>query len=129
LQVDHSNAGELYEEGKAAMKASSLPAAIENFKESLKYSPHPKTLELLGECLLAQGNDIEAIIYLSASAGLGSKQFRARFLLAKALSQVGEMSLAIDKLEEALEFKPDYRMAKDLLDALNKQGEINTDAI
>ena len=99
MTVDHDNAYNLYYEGKSAMDAGNLHTAIEKFKQSVSLLPHFKTLELLGECLLRRNEFSEAILYLAAAAGLGQNEFRARFLLAKALLAVGEESDAIVQLK------------------------------
>ena len=76
--TDYNLARDLFEQGRSAMKRGDLDVALEQFRESIRVSPHPKTLELLGECLLLKTQHSEAIVYLAAAAGLGAKQFRAR---------------------------------------------------
>jgi tetratricopeptide (TPR) repeat protein len=109
---------DLYFEGRSAMKAGDLEVAIDKFIHSIKLSPHFKTLELLGKCLLLRNALPEAVIYLAAAAGLGKNQFRARFLLAQALLKIGENAKAIEKLREAVVLNPKYRAASDLLKTL-----------
>jgi tetratricopeptide (TPR) repeat protein len=119
MTADHEpDSSSLYFEGKSAMKAGDLDTAIDLFKQSINLSPHFKTLELLGECLLLRNELPEAIIYLAAAAGLGNNQFRSRFLLSQALLKSREKSNAIEKLKEALAINPNYKAAKKLLDTL-----------
>jgi tetratricopeptide (TPR) repeat protein len=89
--------------------------AAEKFSRALSLEPHFKTMELLGTCFQKLGQHHEALLYLAASAGLGNRQFRARYLLAEVLVSLGEIDMAIDKLEEAIALKPDYRRARELL--------------
>jgi tetratricopeptide (TPR) repeat protein len=119
MTIDHNNAYNLYYEGRSAMDAGDLHTAVEKFKQSLGLFPHFKALELLGECLLRRNEFPEAILYLAAAAGLGQKEFRAQFLLAKALLAVGEEADAIAQLKEALALNPNYKSAKELLDSLS----------
>jgi tetratricopeptide (TPR) repeat protein len=106
----------LYSAGRDALDEGNRPDAIEQLRRSAVLAPHFKTLELLGECLLEDGHSRDAIVYLAAAAGLGNRQFRSRYLLARALIAIGEPGHAIDKLREALEFQPTYRAARELLD-------------
>ena len=108
----------LYQRGRAAMEAGETESAVRLFQESASIDPHFKTLELLGECLLKLGRHHEAVISLAASIGLGTKVYRAMFLLAKALDESGFRRNAIEKLEEAIAIKPDYKSARDLLEQL-----------
>lgn len=100
------------------MEAGDIESAIQLFEESATAGPHFKTLELLGECLMKLGRHRQAIIPLAAAVGLGTKAFRAMFLLAKALDETGSRRDAIEKLEEAVAVKPDYKAARDLLEQL-----------
>lgn len=116
---------DFYFEGRSAMKAGDLEIAIDKFIQSLKVSPHFKTLELLGECLLLRNELPEAVIYLAAATGLGKNQSRSRFLLAQALLKIGENEKAIEKLNEAVQINPNYKAARDLLETLLAvEGEI-----
>ena len=60
----------------------------------------------------------KAILYLSAAAGLGNKQFRAYFLLANALLQINDVRGARQKLEHALSINPNYREARERLSGI-----------
>ena len=101
------------------MRSGDLTKASQLFKRSIAAFPHPKALELLGECLIRQGQYRKALLYLGASAGLGQKPFRARFLLAQALAEMGETDDARTHLEEALRLNPDYARARQLLAKLD----------
>ena len=108
-------AGALYSAGRASLDAGDRAGAIERLRQSAVLTPHFKTFELLGECLLEAGQLGDAIVYLAAAVGLGNRQFRSRYLLARALIATGETGHAIDKLREALELQPTYRAARELL--------------
>jgi tetratricopeptide (TPR) repeat protein len=112
----------LYNEGRAAMEKGDLVSAVEMLKRSAELYPHFKTYESIGECLLKQDKVMEAVLYLSAAAGLGNKQFRSYFLLAKALVELGEVDWARNKLEQALSLNSDYKAAKDLLSQISARA-------
>lgn len=109
----------LYLEGKAAMSEGKYSIAAEKLLKSADLSPHFKTYEILGECFLFLEDFLQAVKYAAAAAGIGNNQFRSRFLLAKALVGIGHHDWAKDKLEEALEMKPDYRAARELLEQIS----------
>ena len=86
---DEDAAGDSYTAGRAAMERGDMETAVEHLKRSLAAVPHFKTLELLGTaCKTLQRAD-EALLYLAAAAGLGNRQFRPRYLLAKILLERG----------------------------------------
>jgi len=105
------------------MESGDFKAAIEKLQESAESDPHFKTFESLGECYLELKNYSQAIVYLAASAGLGSKPFRAYFLLAKALLAFGDKEKAVNKLKEALEINSNYKAAKNLLAVILEEPE------
>ena len=109
---------DLYDVGRQHMDHGHISEAIECFRRSGATDPHYKTFELLGECLLSESRPAEAILYLSAAAGLGSRSFRAYFLLAKALSQTEHKDWAIAKLDQALQLNPEYAAARDFRNEL-----------
>jgi len=109
----------LYQEGRNAMEKGDFATAAEMLKRSAETTPHFKTYECIGECLLEEGKFREAVFYLSAAAGLGNKSFRSYYFLAKALLELGNLELAKIKLNQALSIKPDYRSAKDLLNKIS----------
>ena len=122
---DYDGAMDLYEQGRSAMQLGDIDVAMDKFRQSIRESPHFKTLELLGECLLLKDQHCEAIVYLAAAAGLSLKQFRPRFLLAKAHLAVGEREDAINQLKEALRLNPNYKSASELLKELSVKEEGN----
>jgi len=116
LQYDLGSA--LYQEAREARKNGDLKAAIQKLRRSGKLAPHFKTYELLGESFFEMERFPEAILYLAAAAALGNKQFRSRYLLAKALLAIDEEADAISKLKEAIEIQPTYKAAKELLNGI-----------
>ncbi len=108
----------LYQKGREAMAANDLESAIRFFQASAQMYVHFKTLELLGECFLRHGQNREAIIPLAAAVGLGNKPYRALYLLAEALCRSGYRQEAIEKLNVALEIKPEYKNARTLMGAI-----------
>lgn len=109
----------LYQQGREAMEKGDLEKAIQSLKESALLLPHFKTYESIGECLLNQNNYGEAVIYLSAAAGLRSNQSRPLYLLAKALVELKDFEEAKEKLNRVLSINPDYKAAKDLLSEIS----------
>jgi predicted Zn-dependent protease len=83
--------------------------------------PHFKTCEVLGELLLKAGQLQEATVFLAAAAGLGPRQSKPHFLLAKAILALdqSDVSGAREQLEEALRINPSYKAAHQLLADLN----------
>jgi len=118
MKWDYDTSFVLYEEGRSAMEAGNVDKAVELLEKSTLLAPHYKTLELLGECMLERKEFARAVIYLAASASLGTNQARPRFLLAKALLHAEEPQAAIPKLEEALVINPDFKAARELLTTL-----------
>lgn len=55
---------------------------------------------------------------LAVSAGLGTKPYRALYLLAQALDGIGHRDWAIEKLGQAVEMNPNYKAANELLGTL-----------
>lgn len=108
----------LYQEARDALNHGDLEVATAKFRESAKQAPHFKTYEMLGECLLKCDQLEEAVLYLSASAGLGNRQYRSRYLLAQTLIRLGDPVSAAEKLQEAVQMQPAYKAARTLLDKL-----------
>ena len=106
----------LYQRGRAALDAGDHAAAADLLRQSAEASPHFKTLELWGECLLQLNHASEALIPLAAAVGIGidSKPFRALFLLAQAMDLTGDRRRAVQYLDRAIEMKPDFKSARDL---------------
>jgi tetratricopeptide (TPR) repeat protein len=111
-RLDRSHQAYLAGRAKMARRDHSEAAAL--FEQSNRAFPHFKTLELLGECKLALGEPIAALIPLAASVGLGTNSFRAMYLLAKAFADLGRRNEALKYVERALLMKPDFKKARDL---------------
>jgi tetratricopeptide (TPR) repeat protein len=112
MEPDRST--ELYKAGREKMEAGDYRSAIALFNESNTAFPHFKTLELLGECHLLQEQPLDAIIPLAAAVGLGSNEFRAMYLLAKAFLALGQNRNAIQFLDLALKINPTFKAAGEL---------------
>ncbi len=106
------------------MEQRDYGSAIVLLRCSNALSPHFKTLELLGECLLELGNaNVEAIVVLASAAGLGSRAFKSYFLLARALDVSGRTKEAIEKVELALALQPDFKTARELREELVRKSQ------
>ena len=77
------------------MENGDTEQAVGLFQKSAVESPHFKTFELLGECLLRLKRFSEAIPYLAAAAAM-NRGVRAPAILAEAW-------LALERYDEALE--------------------------
>ena len=121
--INYEESSSLYENARAAMDDNRLWEAVELFEKSIGLYPHFKACELAGECCLRIGEPVKAVLYLSAAAGLGNNAFRARYLLAQALIALGDKELAIEKLQEALAMKEDYKRARDMLLSLTDDSD------
>jgi tetratricopeptide (TPR) repeat protein len=97
------------------MVREAFDRAAEQLTRAFFLEPHFKTLELLGTCCKKLGRLHQAVLYLAAAAGLGNRQFRARFLLAEVLVSLDDIDGAVNKLEEAIELNPNFVRARDLL--------------
>lgn len=117
---DPERAMKAYAHGRTLIEKGHLSEGISYLHESAAAFPHFKTYEVLGETLLKMGDTLDAILYLSAAAGIGNRPFRAKYLLAHGLLKWDP--LAVDDarrlLEEAIALQPDYRAAKELLASL-----------
>ncbi|HET7698322.1 MAG TPA: tetratricopeptide repeat protein [Vicinamibacterales bacterium] len=116
--MGEDTASELYQSGRDAMDRGDFTTAVGHLQRALALRPHYKTLELLGTALRELQRPEEALVYLAAAAGLGNRQFRARYLLAEVLVGLGLTDDAIVKLEEAIELNPSYRTARELLERI-----------
>ena len=101
------------------MEKNDFVKALASLKKSAELFPHFKTYECIGVCLLEQGNFIEAVLYLSASGGLGNRQSKPYYLLAKALIELKDIEWARLKLDQALEVNPNYKAARDLRSSIS----------
>lgn len=112
--------------GKAAMESGDLPAAVTALREAIYAFPFPRSLELLGECLLLEGRPVEAAVYLAAAVGMGGEdQFRPLFLLGKALAAAKENTLSKMVLQRALSLSEDDEALR-LLDEVRRRSGVRT---
>ena len=88
---------------------------------SAQASPHFKTLELLGECWLKNGDPHGAILPLAASIGFDRNVSRACYLLGRAFAELGDKDEAILHLKRALAKQPDFKQARILLEVLSHE--------
>lgn len=91
--VDLERAQSLYQAGRARMDSGAFEEAIQAFSASVAIDPHFKALELMGECLLALGRPIQAVVPLAAASALND-QVRAPSLLAQAFLSIGDYQQA-----------------------------------
>ena len=118
---ESSSAYAVYQAGREAMERANFDEAVEHFTRAFFLEPHFKTLELLGTYCQKLGRLSEAVLYLAAAAGLGNRQFRARFLLAEVLVSLDDIDGAVNKLEEAIELNPNFRRARNLLKRIRRE--------
>lgn len=114
VRLDVERSSRLYHEARELLRKGDREAAIRALRDSLQASPHFKTAEVLGECLLEAGALSESLLYLSASVGLGRNQSRGLFLMAKAYVEAGDESAAYVKLSQALEMNSNFKAAREL---------------
>ena len=110
-----------YESGRREMAAGNYSKAIKHLQNSIAHTPHFKSLELLGESMLAIGNPSAAIVPLAAAAGLGTNEFRAVYLVSKAYFALGDDPTALRYVERALLMRPDFKRARELRDEINEK--------
>jgi tetratricopeptide (TPR) repeat protein len=104
-----------YDAAWDAWEKGDLATAVVTLREGIYAFPFPKSLELLGECLLQEGNLVEATIYLAAAVGMSEEEeFRTLFLLGKALATANDNYVSKIMLEKAISIKPDTE-AQELL--------------
>jgi uncharacterized protein (TIGR00725 family) len=115
------NDRELYEQGRAHMKAGRLRDAVEAFRSSAEASPHFKTLELLGECYLLLGEPGRAVVPLAAASTL-NEQSRAPSILADAFERLGDPERAADMARIALARDTGNRRARAILTTADNAG-------
>jgi tetratricopeptide (TPR) repeat protein len=108
--------------GMAAMESGDLPRAVSALEEAIYAFPFPRSLELLGECLLLEGRPVEAAVYLAAAVGMGGEdQFRPLFLLGKALAAANDNYVSKMVLQRALSIAQDDEALK-LLDEVRRRS-------
>ena len=110
-----SPASQLYEQARSFMDKDSWEDAIVLFKKAAELTPHFKTYELWGECLMKLGRFSEAILPLAAATGL-NKGIRPSSLLSDAFFQASHYSEAVDAAKTALERDPKNKIALSILE-------------
>lgn len=111
-----------HEAGRAAVESGNMPVALTTLREGIRAFPFPLSLELLGECLLLEGNPVEAVVYLAAAVGMSEEyQFHQLFLLGKALAAANDNYVSVIMLKKALSIKSDQE-AQELLNEVTKRG-------
>ena len=105
------------------MDRGQLEEAVLVFEQSVAYSPHFKTLELLGECMARLGRHRESIVPLAAATTL-NKGSRAPSLLAEAFLLVGELDEADELASIALTRDPKNRKALEVKTAVAERRAI-----
>src|SRR5947209_11833281 len=104
-----------YDAAWDAWEKGDLATAVITLREGVYAFPFPKSLELLGECLLQEGNIVEATIYLAAAVGMSEEvEFHTLFLLGKALAAANDNYVSKIMLEKAILIEPDAE-ARELL--------------
>ncbi|HEX8000884.1 MAG TPA: hypothetical protein VF528_21055 [Pyrinomonadaceae bacterium] len=105
-----------------AWEKGDLATAVITLREGIYAFPFPKSLELLGECLLQEGNLVEATIYLAAAVGMSAEyEFRHLFLLGKALAAANDNYVSKIMLEKAISIQPDQE-AQELLNEVKSRS-------
>jgi tetratricopeptide (TPR) repeat protein len=85
---------QLYDTARELMDAKRLEDALEIFRKSFAVCPHAKTLELMGECHAALGQQIDAIIALAAATSFGRHE-RPPMLLGRMLRESRHLQAAL----------------------------------
>jgi hypothetical protein len=97
-----------YDAAWDAWEKGDLTTAVTTLREGIYAFPFPKSLELLGECLLQAGNPVEATIYFAAAIGMSEEvEFRSLFLLGRALATANDNYVSKIMLNKAISIKPD----------------------
>ena len=115
-----------YDQGRVALEGGNHEEAIRSLSESARLHPHFKTLELLGESLLAIGRTSESVVQFAAATTL-NRQGRAPSLLAKALLAMGDGVKAHEMARLALERAPGNKLAGEVLDATKAEYDREQD--
>lgn len=111
---------EFFQNARVAMDAGDLIMAIDLFQNSVHLSPHYKSLLLLGECLIREERDREAIVPLAAATALNNQGI-APTLLCEVFLRLGDPIQAKRMLDTAIDRQPLYKRAKDLVEKVTQQ--------
>ena len=115
---DYERSYALYQDGRSAWERGEGAEAIDLLRRSTEAALHFKTLELLGEYLLEKGDALAAAVHFGAAAALATDSSRPRFLLGRALAELGHVDAAREQLHRAIEQRPQFKAARELLAAL-----------
>jgi tetratricopeptide (TPR) repeat protein len=118
VSLNLASSEEAYRNGRDKMDVGDYDTAIRFFEESIAAFPHFKTLELLGECKLKVGQPLDSIVPLAAAIGLGTNEFRAMYLLAKAFASLDRKPDAMKFVDLALKTNPSFKAARKLRDSM-----------
>ncbi|HEY0323077.1 MAG TPA: hypothetical protein VGC66_19125 [Pyrinomonadaceae bacterium] len=115
-----------YDAAKAAREREDIATAVITLREGMYAFPFPRLLELLGECLLQEGNPVEATIYLAAAVGMSEEvEFRSLFLLGKALATANDNYVSKIILKKALTIEQDQEAQELLGEVINRSKPVN----
>jgi tetratricopeptide (TPR) repeat protein len=118
------NSFDPYQKAREAMSKGKIQDAIELFQRSIQISPHFKSLELLGECLMKENRLTEAVVPLSAATSL-NKGVRAPSLLSEVFYKLADFDNAKRFAAIALKRDPNNKKAlkiKSLVKGRNGAG-------
>lgn len=116
-----SEARDLYDQALGLMERGSHEEAVRILNRSWRLEPHFKTLELLGECLMTEGNYKDAIVPLAAATTL-NRGVRAPSLLAEAFLKLNDSDRAREMAELALKRDKTNKRALVVLRAVEATG-------
>lgn len=105
------------------MHAGAFEEAIGLFSESIRFNPHFKTLELLGESLIRVGRLREAIVPLAGAVGL-NRQARAAILLAETFLALEDLPAARSQAEIAITREPHSTRAREIVAAIQAARQL-----
>jgi tetratricopeptide (TPR) repeat protein len=115
---NYEKSTQLFRQAHDHLSAGEYATAIALFNASLDVEPNAQAFRGLGECHSALGQDREAILYFSASAGLRPMP-KVSFQLAQTLFRSGYLDEAKRAAERAISAMPHFKAAHSIL------GEIN----
>ena len=104
---------ELYMCAREAHDRENFSEAIKLFHESIRLSPHYKSLLLLGECLVREKRVNEAIVAFAAATTLNRSGI-APTHLAEIWFELGELDRAKEMIDLALQRQSHYKRAQEL---------------
>lgn len=94
------------------MEEGDFPEAITLFQDSLNASPHFKTYELLGTCLIELGKIQEAIEILSKGTAHYPTRFKTWYLLGEAYLSAQQPKEALSCWHQSVSINPQYHVAQ-----------------